>query len=77
MRNLYEFELARVGGGCSPTPCECPTPEPTPTKTKNNNGYGNGPESGPPPGRSGDRNPQLTTEGSPDAFKNAGPRGER
>jgi hypothetical protein len=43
MRNLYEFELTQVGGGCSPTPCECPTPEPTPTKRrKGNNGFGNG-----------------------------------
>lgn len=37
---------------------------------KNNNGYGNGAESGPPPGRSGDHNPQLTSW-------NSGPRGPR
>ena len=37
---------------------------------KNNNGYGNGPESGPPPGNSGLHNPQLTSW-------NRGPRGPR
>ncbi len=42
MRNLYEFELTQVGGGCSPTPCECPTPEPQPRQRKGNNGFGNG-----------------------------------
>jgi hypothetical protein len=42
MRNLHEFELAFVSGGCdSPSgPCE---PVPTPTKQKQgNNGFGNG-----------------------------------
>ena len=45
MRNLHEFELSFVSGGCdSPSgPCHCPTPEPTPTKQKKgNNGFGNG-----------------------------------
>jgi hypothetical protein len=37
---------------------------------KNNNGYGNGPEAGPPPGASGDHNPQLLGW-------NLGPRGLR
>jgi hypothetical protein len=44
MRNLYEYELKSVSGGCdSPSgPCHCPTPT-TPTKTKKgNNGFGNG-----------------------------------
>jgi hypothetical protein len=62
MRELHEFELSFVSGaGGSPCP---------PTKTKNNNGYGNGAESGPPPGNSGDHNPQLTTW-------NSGPKGPR
>jgi len=39
-------------------------------RTKNNNGYGNGAESGPPPGNSGDHNPQLTGW-------NRGPKGPR
>ena len=72
MRDLYENELQQVSGaGSSPTPpsgCGCsPCP---PTKTKNNNGYGNGAESGPPPGNSGDHNPQLTSW-------NSGPKGPR
>ena len=64
MRNLTQNELRFVtgaGGSCS---CTCET------KTKNNNGYGNGPESGPPPGNSGDHNPQLTSW-------NSGPKGPR
>jgi hypothetical protein len=66
MRDLHQFELVQVSGaGCSPCP-----PSPCETKTKNNNGYGNGAESGPPPGNSGDHNPQLTTW-------NSGPRGRR
>lgn len=72
MRNLLTTELAFVSGGHSgcytpppPPPCGCPAP-----RTKNNNGYGNGPESGPPPGNSGAHNPQLTTA-------NSGPRGPR
>jgi hypothetical protein len=72
MRDLFENELQFVSGaGCSPTPpsgCGCsPTP---PRRRKNNNGYGNGPESGPPPGNSGAHNPQLTGP-------NRGPRGPR
>ena len=39
-------------------------------RTKNNNGYGNGAESGPPPGHSGDHNPGLTGW-------NEGPKGPR
>jgi hypothetical protein len=62
MRDLHEFELGLVSGaGSSPCP---------PAKTKNNNGYGNGAESGPPPGHSGDHNPQLTGW-------NRGPKGPR
>ena len=65
MRELHQFELTVVSGaGCSPTTpsCEC--------RSKNNNGYGNGAESGPPPGHSGDHNPQLTGW-------NSGPKGPR
>lgn len=62
MRNLHEFELDFVtGAGCSPC---------APAKSKNNNGYGNGAESGPPPGHSGDHNPQLLGW-------NRGPKGPR
>jgi hypothetical protein len=71
MRDLHTFELEFVSGAgcspCAPTPPSCP---PAPTKTKNNNGYGNGAESGPAPGNSGARNPQLLTQ-------NSGPRGAR
>jgi hypothetical protein len=74
MRDLYEFELQHVSGaGCSPTPPSgsgCSPCPPTTGKTKNNNGYGNGPESGPPPGNSGAHNPQLIED-------NRGPRGPR
>jgi hypothetical protein len=40
MRDLEQFELTNVGGGCSP----CPPSEPVdPVKTKKgNNGFGNG-----------------------------------
>ena len=70
MRQLNQTELTFVSGGCCYTPppscgCECPT-----EKTKNNNGYGNGAESGPPPGNSGAHNPQLTSW-------NSGPKGPR
>ena len=67
MRDLNTSELTFVSGGC-----HCPPPPPScpPARTKNNNGYGNGPESGPPPGNSGANNPQLTSD-------NAGPRGPR
>ncbi len=74
MRDLYEFELQQVSGaGRSPAPpsgCGCSPCPPTSGKTKNNNGYGNGPESGPPPGNSGAHNPQLIED-------NRGPRGPR
>lgn len=69
MRQLDTNEIAFVAGGC----CDCSCPPPPPPscdKTKNNNGYGNGPESGPPPGNSGAHNPQLTTW-------NSGPKGPR
>jgi hypothetical protein len=65
MRTLTTQELAYVsgaGGSCY-DPCDS-------KKRKNNNGYGNGPESGPPPGNSGDHNPQLIGN-------NRGPRGPR
>ena len=63
MRTLTTHELAHVSGaGGSYAPCD--------TKRKNNNGYGNGPESGPPPGHSGEHNPQLIGN-------NRGPRGPR
>ena len=68
MRQLTSIEAALVTGGCCT--CTCPPPPPPCEKTKNNNGYGNGPESGPPPGNSGDHNPQLTTW-------NSGPKGPR
>jgi hypothetical protein len=64
MRELLDLELQYVSGAgtsCSPTP---------PSKRKNNNGYGNGPESGPPPGNSGAHNPQLLDD-------NRGPKGPR
>jgi hypothetical protein len=59
MRILLDSELKFVSGAC----CD-------PCKSKNNNGYGNGAESGPPPGNSGDHNPQLTGW-------NRGPKGAR
>lgn len=58
MRILTTHEIKAVSGGGS----TC--------KSKNNNGYGNGPESGPPPGNSGAHNPQLTSW-------NSGPKGPR
>jgi hypothetical protein len=65
MRDLLDLELTYVSGaGCSSSPC------PPSGKSKNNNGYGNGAESGPPPGNSGDHNPQLLGD-------NLGPRGVR
>jgi hypothetical protein len=73
MRDLHTSELAFVSGagGCytppPPPPCSCTCP---PARTKNNNGYGNGAESGPPPGNSGANNPQLIGP-------NLGPRGVR
>ena len=68
MRILKDHELAFVsgaGGSCY-DPCDpC-----APAKSKNNNGYGNGAESGPPPGNSGAHNPQLLGP-------NRGPKGPR
>ena len=57
MRELHQFELTSVSGGCdSPTPpsCGCPTPT-QPTKGKQgNNGFGNGADSNlAAPGNSG------------------------
>ena len=63
MRVLLQSELTTVSGGCYSS-CSCPT------KRKNNNGYGNGAESGPPPGNSGAHNPQLLSW-------NRGPKGAR
>ena len=62
MRDLNDLELTYVSGAgssCSPSP-----------PSKNNNGYGNGAESGPPPGNSGDHNPGLLED-------NLGPKGAR
>ena len=73
MRQLNQNELAFVSGaGCytPPPPPTCGCPEEGGKKQKNNNGYGNGAESGPPPGNSGAHNPQLTTW-------NSGPKGPR
>ncbi len=69
---LSDAELDAVTGGtyCNPCECYCPPCKPDDGKTKNNNGYGNGPESGPAPGNSGNSNPQLLTP-------NSGPRGPR
>ena len=65
MRELETNEMFLVtGAGNSPQPPSCET------KAKNNNGYGNGAESGPPPGNSGAHNPQLTSW-------NSGPKGPR
>ena len=69
MLELLDLELNYVSGAgecCSPCPPTCETT----TESKNNNGYGNGAESGPPPGNSGAHNPQLTTW-------NSGPKGPR
>ena len=65
MRHLSIDELVHVSGAGGSCSCSCPAP-----RRKNNNGYGNGPESGPPPGNSGAHNPQLLGP-------NRGPRGPR
>ena len=65
MRVLTNQELTFVSGAGSS--CYDPCHD---KKRKNNNGYGNGPESGPPPGNSGDHNPQLLSN-------NRGPKGPR
>ena len=62
--DINEIRFVTGAGGSSSCSCTCET------RTKNNNGYGNGPESGPPPGHSGDHNPQLTSW-------NSGPKGPR
>jgi hypothetical protein len=69
MRGLSSIETAAVAGGeFGGDPIFVPpTEEPA---GKNNNGYGNGAESGPPPGHSGTHNPQLPQW-------NLGPLGDR
>jgi hypothetical protein len=69
MRALNISEVHQVAGGSSEGGFEFP-PEGSGPSAKNNNGYGNGAESGPPPGHSGEHNPQLTTW-------NSGPKGPR
>ena len=69
MRLLNSREIAFVTGAGEPT-SPPPGVEPPPSDGKNNNGYGNGPESGPPPGNSGAHNPTLLTW-------NSGPKGPR
>jgi hypothetical protein len=66
MRELSLIELGSVSGAGGSCSCSCDSGK----KHKNNNGYGNGAESGPPPGHSGDHNPQLTSW-------NRGPKGPR
>ena len=66
MRELSQIELGSVSGAGGSCSCDCDSDK----KRKNNNGYGNGAESGPPPGHSGEHNPQLTRW-------NRGPRGPR
>jgi hypothetical protein len=62
MRLLTSLEIAIVSGAGSELPPFPGDGGDTTTGTgKNNNGYGNGAESGPPPGNSGDHNPQLLT----------------
>lgn len=75
MRALTDLELTQVSGAgsscCDPCdPCCDDDHGGGRRKHKNNNGYGNGPESGPPPGNSGDHNPQLLGW-------NRGPKGPR
>ena len=62
MRLLSNQEMVLVSGGTG-EPTGLPPgvgDDPTTCTTKNNNGYGNGAESGPPPGNS-INNPQLLT----------------
>lgn len=68
MRQLSSEEMRFVSGGEGETCTECEGGEEG--RRKNNNGYGNGAESGPPPGNSGRNNPQLIEW-------NRGPRGVR
>lgn len=62
MRDLHEFELNAVSGGCCPPPPCCSCPEPS-RKRKGNNGYGNG-GNDPAPGNSAGkgRNGQSKTD---------------
>ena len=65
MRQLSLHELSQVTGGTGEVPFDPNLPPPDSggstggSTRKNNNGYGNGAESGPPPGQSGAHNPQL------------------
>ena len=69
MRELIQSEMSAVAGGeFGGGPIFEPPVDKG--KTKNNNGYGNGAESGPAPGRSGENNPTLLED-------NLGPRGVR
>ena len=71
MRLLSLDECTFVAGGTGEGTFSFPETEGSgETVGKNNNGYGNGAESGPPPGHSGEHNPQLTGP-------NSGPRGPR
>ena len=70
MRELSHEEFGLVAGGTSELPPFPGTGGEVGGTTKNNNGYGNGAESGPPPGNSGAHNPQLTSW-------NSGPKGAR
>ena len=69
MRILESHEIALVSGA-EGSEFQLPVEETESRRKKNNNGYGNGAESGPPPGNSGARNPQLIGW-------NRGPRGVR
>ena len=69
MRILESHEIAFVSGA-EGSEFQLPVEETEPRRKKNNNGYGNGAESGPPPGNSGAHNPQLISW-------NRGPRGVR
>ena len=71
MRVLSDTELKLVSGaGSCCDPCDPCCDDDHGKRRKNNNGYGNGPESGPPPGNSGAHNPQLLGW-------NRGPKGPR
>lgn len=80
MRDLEQNELQYVSGaGCSPTAPGTGSSPSAPSRSKNNNGYGNGAESGPAPGRSGDRNPTLFSgpdAGGQNTGDRAGPNGD-
>lgn len=61
MRILNTYEIALVSGAGSELPPLPGDDGGSTDSTKNNNGYGNGAESGPPPGNSGAHNPGLLT----------------